>query len=90
MRPACRIGDINSGGGVIISCKSPTTLSGGSPMATVGDAVSPHDSKPTHFSVTLTGSPKVLVNGTPVNRVGDFDSCFHVRVTGNAKNLIGP
>lgn len=90
-RPIQRLGDVNSGGGFIITTKCPNIISGGSPVSTAGDVVSPHDAKPTHFAVTGIGSsPTVLCNGFPTVRTGDLDTCFHTRLFGNPTTLIGP
>ncbi len=87
-RPISNLGDPNNGGGFIITTKCPTILAGGRPVATTGDIVSPHDSKPTHYAVTGPGNFTVLNNGVPTNAVGDFDTCFHVRLGGTPNVLI--
>lgn len=88
-RPIQRIGDPNNGGGVIYGTKQINVVSGGSPVATTGSQVSPHDSRPVHIDQTGIGSSTVLVGGSPVNRTGDFDTCFHARLGGNPNVLIG-
>jgi len=88
-RPISNLGDPNTGGGFIITTKCPNILAGGRPVATTGDLVSPHDSKPTHFAVTGPGNFTVLNNGFPTNAVGDFDTCFHNRLGGTPNVLIG-
>ena len=85
-RPMQGIGDINSGGGFILTGYA-GCINGGRPTACIGDVVSPHDSKPTHFAVVATGNPKCIVGGRPTARLGDFDSCGHVRLMGNPKAL---
>ena len=82
LRPAARIGDINSYGAPIIGSKAVNVIVAGSPAAVAGSPVAPHDEDPTHVSVTTTISPTVLITGTPVTTVGAPDTCFHVRVTG--------
>jgi len=86
-RPQVCIGDINSHAAPVISTKTPNIIVGGRPTSTVGDIVAPHDSKPTHIAVTTTTQPRVLMNGFPVTRIGDFDTCFHKRVSGNPRVL---
>ena len=81
-RPMQRRGDPNNGGGFIIS-GSFNSLVGGRSIARIGDIVSPHDRKPTHFAVVGTGNPTVLTNGRPTARLGDFDTCGHIRLGGN-------
>ena len=85
-RPMQGIGDINSGGGFILT-GYPKCISGGRPASCIGDIVSPHDWKPVHFSVVATGNPKCIVGGRPVARLGDLDSCIHVRLMGYPKAL---
>ena len=85
-RPMQGIGDINSGGGFILTGYA-GCINGGRPTACIGDIVSPHDRKPTHFAVVGTGNPRVIVGGRPVARLGDFDTCGHVRLMGNPKVL---
>lgn len=80
--PSARLGDINSYGAPVIFTRAVNVAVSGSPQAIAGSIVAPHDEKPTHFSVTTSLSPTVLVQGTPVTTVGAPDTCFHVRVTG--------
>ena len=84
MPAVARYGDV-CGGGIIAGAS--TVLTNGRPSSTAGDLVAPHDSKPTHFAVTTSTNPKVLIQGVPVTRVGDFDTCFHPRITGSANVL---
>lgn len=86
-RPISNFGDPNNGGGFIISTKCANILAGGRPVGTTGDVVSPHDSKPTHYAVTGPGNFRFLNNGVPTNAVGDFDTCFHIRLGGTLNIL---
>ena len=85
-RPTARIGDANSGGGVVMM-GVPTVLTTGRPTAVVGVPISPHDNKPVHIAVAAMGNPLVCCNGIPTNRMGDLDSCGHVRIMGAATVL---
>ena len=85
-RPMQAIGDVNNGGGVILT-GSFRALTSGRPIARTGDIVSPHSRKPVHFAVVATGNGRVLVGGRPVARIGDFDSCGHIRLGGNPRVL---
>ena len=80
-RPCARIGDANNGGGVVMMGNA-KVLTTGRPTAIVGSPISPHDSKPVHIAVAATGNPRVLTGGIPTNRIGDLDSCGHVRIMG--------
>ena len=82
--PQVRLGDINSDGAPVIGVKAVRCFANGLPTSTAGDIVAPHDSKPTHFAVTTTINPRVLIQGVPTTNVGSFDTCGHVRVTGSA------
>lgn len=83
-----RFGDINSDGAAVIGCKALRTYVNGRPAATAGDIVAPHDSKPTHFAVTTTKRPNVIIQGSPTTTLGSFDSCGHVRITGSHNVII--
>ena len=85
-RPMQGIGDINSGGGFILTGYA-GCINGVRPTACIGDIVSPHDRKPTHFAVVGTGNPRCIVGGRPVARLGDLDSCIHIRLMGYPKAL---
>ena len=89
-RPVHRLGDLNVGGGAVMFAKAVSVISGGLPVATTGDPVSPHGKPPHASPVTGPGSPTVLAQGIPVNRTGDIDTCGHPRATGNPSVLIGP
>lgn len=88
-RPVVRLGDVNAKGAPVIKTKQKTVISGGSPIATTGDKVAPHGKKKHKVPFTGKGSSTVLVRGVPTNRVGDKDTCFHPRVSGNPTVLIG-
>lgn len=87
-RPVQRQGDANSAGGVITSGVS-SVLVNGRPIAVPDLRVSPHPccgargcSK--HCAATTNGgSPSVRVNGRPVLRQSDKDSCGHTRNQGS-------
>lgn len=82
--PQVRLGDINSDGAPVIGTKAVRCIVNGRPAATAGDIVAPHDSKPTHFAVTTSFKPTVLIQGVPTTNLGAFDSCGHVRITGSS------
>jgi len=86
-RPQVRLGDVNSYPAPVIGVKAVRTLTNGLPSSTAGDIVAPHDSKPVHISVTTSTQPRVLIQGVPVTRVGDVDTCGHVRITGSPNVL---
>ena len=85
-RPCARIGDANNGGGVVMMGNA-KVLTTGRPTAIVGVPISPHDNKPVHIAVAAMGNPLVLTGGIPTNRMGDLDSCGHVRIMGAATVL---
>ena len=87
-KPAARMGDTTSHGGVIIlGC--PTVLIGSMPAARVSDmhtcpmvtGVVPHVGGP----ILPPGSPTVLIGGLPAARVGDMATCV-----GPPDTILGP
>lgn len=85
--PQVRLGDVNSYPAPVIGVKASRTLVNGLPVSTAGDFVAPHDEDPTHFAVTTSSNPRVLIQGTPVTRVGDTDTFGHSRITGSSNVL---
>jgi uncharacterized Zn-binding protein involved in type VI secretion len=90
----CRVGDVNTGGGVILT-GDPTVLIGGRPVAVIGSKVSPHPpcGKPggqLHCSATTQLLPgTVLVGGKPIATAPSVDTCSHPRLTGAVTVVIG-
>lgn len=83
-----RLGDANTGGGVVTmaGCDS-TVLVNGKPIAVALGAVSAHAKHPTSFlQFKSTG---IMVNGKPVAVWPSVDSCGHPRTTGSADVIIG-
>ena len=87
-----RVGDANSAGGVVNGPRQSFFRDNGQLVATDGSGVTPHPTfVPPHVgTVTASGAPGFRINGVPVNRVGDPDSCGHPRAaTGAVTNLEG-
>lgn len=71
--PLIRLGDKTSHGGVVLS-GSPLSVSGGMPIARVGDLVA--CPLPGHTPcVIVSGDPTLIVDGKPAARQGDKTSC---------------
>lgn len=88
-KPIQRLGDKNSGGGVVTK-GDPTVLVDGIPICVTGSPVSPHQSYPTHVGVvTIASQSSVFCNGRPVVTMGDADSCGDTRVGGSSTVSIG-
>ena len=87
-----RVGDPNSGGGLIMS-GDPTVLVNGRPIATVGASVSPHPPCPKPgiqcSAMAMPSQYTVLVNGKPVITSGSVDTCGHPRAAGSFDVIIG-
>ena len=89
-----RVGDANSGGGVILK-GDPSVLVNGRPIALVDSAVSPHapcGSKggQAHCNArTQASNGSVLVNGQKITVGGSRDTCGHDRSTGSTDVVIG-
>jgi len=88
MPQAQRVGDSNDGGGAIVMSPQSFVFIEGQLAAVLGSAVSSHVScpiPPTHCAAIVTsGSPFVFINGIPLVRSGDSDSCGHTRIGGSA------
>jgi len=86
--PMQRVGDFNSGGGIIVSGGHSNVLVNGRPAATPWAVVTPHigcgKKKPLHcLALTLPGSSTVKINGEPVIVTGVPDTCGHSRAGGS-------
>ena len=79
-----RVGDINSGGGKVLSGETSVTLNG-LPVAVDGSPVSCHtNNKGEHVHAHCVASENsITVKGKRIIFVGDKDSCGHVRVQGS-------
>lgn len=77
------VGDSNAAGGVVTGSVQGTVFINGRLVAVNGSPVSPHFPFvfPHVGTVTTSGAAQVRINGIPVNRVGDPDSCGHPRST---------
>jgi len=91
---AVRKGDPNSGGGTVTGPCAPTVFVNGLPISVPGDSVTPHTCcgapgcDPHCSAVTQGGSPTVFAEGKPVIRIGDTDSCGHVRNAGSPDVMV--
>jgi uncharacterized Zn-binding protein involved in type VI secretion len=90
-----RVGDQNTGGGVIINGDD-SVLINGRAVAIQGSSVSPHPCcgrkgcPPVHCSAkTQTNNGTVLVNGIPLIFTDDIDTCGHARANGSADVSVG-
>jgi len=83
-RALVRVGDINSGGGKVISGE-PSLRLNGLPVAVDGSPVSCHTNfKGEHTHAHCRASQSLItIKGKPVIFVGDVDSCGHVRIQGS-------
>lgn len=88
-----RRGDVNDAGGVAMKGAS-TVLANGRPIVYPGTRVSPHPCCGAkgcgkHCSASTTGgSGTVFVEGKPVIRVGDSDTCGHSRASGSPNVMV--
>lgn len=80
-----RVGDVDSGGGVITSGVGSVRING-IPVSVNGSGVSPHARKNSHRPVTSGGVGSVRAGGSPVNVAGNADTCGHAR-TGGSSNV---
>lgn len=91
--PAVRLGDVNSAGGATMSGSKKVTVNG-LPLCYPGIGVTPHPCCGSpgcgiHCAArTSGGSTKVTVEGKPVIRIGDVDTCGHPRATGSHNVIV--
>ena len=86
MPKVARMGDLNSGGGIIQTIQQSTVFANGKLISVDGSRGSGHPVGPPHALnawTTTNGSSTVSIEGIPVNDEGDPDSCTHVRVDGS-------
>lgn len=88
---AQRKGDLNAGGGLIVSGEN-SVLINGRPAAVPQTAVTPHPpcgpKAPQHcVARTKGGSRTVKVNGKPLLTSGDSDTCGHGRSSSGSADV---
>jgi uncharacterized Zn-binding protein involved in type VI secretion len=93
MPKVVRQGDKNNAGGRVIKGNS-SFIVDGRPVSVDGSPVSAHrpyekPHKPNGYPKTDNGTKKFLVQGIPVNVVGDADTCKHFRVEGSPNFIVG-
>lgn len=82
-----RLGDANTGGGIVESIPQGTVYANNKLVSIDTSGVSGHS---LHLpTVTANGSPSVFVNNIPVNRQDDPDACGHGRATGSPDVYVG-
>jgi uncharacterized Zn-binding protein involved in type VI secretion len=85
MPGACRLGDLGSHGGVIVTASDTVARADGIPIARIGDTYA----CALHGPVPLaTGSPTVNDGGKPVVRLGDLASCGAVMVSASTTVIL--
>ena len=86
MPKVARMGDLNSGGGIIQTIPQTTVFANGKLISVDGSRGSGHPTGPPHALnawTTANGSSTVSIEGIAVNDEGDVDSCSHARVDGS-------
>lgn len=96
MALAHRMSDLNSGGGAVTSIPQDFVTDQGqlvSVNGSIGTGHAPCPLVPIHCPgawQTANGAEWVTINGIPVNRTGDVDTCGHPRAaTGSMIDIIG-
>jgi len=95
MPAVARMQDANSGGGIIQTIPQSFVRVDGRLVAVIGSRGSAHPPCPddnAHCAgvwQTTRGAPAVRIDGIPVIRATDPDSCGHVRVGGSPTTRIG-
>lgn len=86
-----RIGDANTGGGVITTTPQTSVFVNNRLVAVNGSRGFTHGTGP-HSSgawQTQNGSDRIFINNMPVNRSSDADSCGHSRAVGSTTVFMG-
>lgn len=78
-----RVGDVDSGGGVITNGVDSVRVNG-IPVSVNGSVVTPHARKNSHRPVTSGGVSSVRAGGIPINVTGNADTCGHARTGGSS------
>ena len=78
-----RVGDVDSGGGVITSGVDSVRVNG-IPVSVDGSGVSAHARRNSHRPVTAGGVGTVRAGGSPINVAGNADTCGHARTGGSS------
>jgi uncharacterized Zn-binding protein involved in type VI secretion len=81
-----RVGDADSGGGVITSGVGSVRVNG-IPVSVNGSSVSTHARR--HRPVTAGGVSSVRAGGIPINVTGNADTCGHARTGGSSNVSVG-
>lgn len=88
MAGVCRLGDINSGGGQIISGVEPTVIINGRPIALIGALLAPHEPwedasnhAPHEAAFVTAGDSTVIAGGRGIAIQGSPNSCGHIMIT---------
>ena len=86
-----RDGDVNDAGGRAIATQRKFFVDGKA-VVTDGSPVTPHRPCPKHgihcAARTANGSKEFLIEGKPVNMVGNKDTCGHTRIQGSSNFLL--
>jgi len=91
--PKChRIGDSNDAGGLVSASLQSSVYVNNILVSVDGSPVTPHlPFVPPHVgTITANGSPTVFAENIPINRLGDADSCGHIRIDGSPNVFVGP
>jgi len=85
-----RLGDVNDDGAEVYDIAQGTVYANGLLVSIDGSQVEGHDTGEHSDPETANGSPTVFINGIPVNRAGDEDTCGHQRDSGSPNVFVGP
>lgn len=85
-----RLGDVNDDGAEVYDIAQGTVYANGLLVSIDGSKVEGHDTGEHDDPETANGSPTVFINGIPVNRTGDEDTCGHQRDSGSPDVFVGP
>lgn len=89
-KPVHRLGDPNEDDAVVVEVIQGSVYANSILIAIDGSPVEGHGTGEHSSPVTANGSSTVFINGIPVNRLGDEDSCGHPRADGSPDVFVGP
>lgn len=92
MAQVVRVGDVNTAGGAVISGHG-NCLVNYRPAARQGSTVTAHPPcprPPIHCAAkaAFPGKITVLINGIPMLKTGDSDTCGHTRASGSSNVMV--
>jgi len=84
-----RQGDPNSAGATIVQVGQSSVYVNDKLVSIDGSSVSGHGLNKHQSPTTIGGNQTVFIENIPASRVGDSDTCGHVRISGSSDTFLG-